>query len=289
MAKTVDEAFNNLASWVAPTATETASAASHRSSIEACLKTNFGMTAFLKTGSFGHNTSVRSCSDIDYFAVIPTANLKENSSSTLHAIRSVLAARFPRTLVTVRSPAVVIPFGTSTGERHEITPADFIRRTGDGHNIYDIPDRYQGWMKSSPSVHNSWVNGINGRLNYKVKPLIRMLKAWNYYRDVGIRSFYLELRVAEYAATQSSIIYKHDVSLALHALRGKGLASMQDPAAISGLIAPCTTVVKPTALSKIDTALSRTSKALEAEKKGDIAGAFYWWGLVFNGFFPSYY
>lgn len=289
MAKTVNDGFDVLLGRLTPTGGETQKAASHRTSIEARLKADFGMTSFFRSGSFGHHTSVSGYSDVDYFAVFPTASLKQNSSSTLQQVRASLAARFPLTGVNVRSPAVVVPFGSPISERHEITPADYVSRHADGYNIYDIPDRYTGWMRSSPSAHNAWVNAANTRLASKLKPLIRMVKAWNYYRDVGIRSFYIELRTTEFARGESTIIYKIDFLSVLRHLRRKELAAMQDPMGISGYVHPCTEATKVTALSKIDTAIARAEKAREAESSGDIAGAFQWWNLVFADKFPAYY
>lgn len=288
MAKTVEEGFRTLLGWLSPTTTETATAASHRVSIEAKLKADFGMTSFFRSGSFGHHTSVSGFSDVDYFAVIPTAKLKKNSSSTLQEVKNSLASRFPNTGVTVRSPAVVVPFGSTASERHEITPADFVMQNGDGYFIYEIPDRYQGWMRSSPSAHNAWVNVQDNRLNSKVKPLIRLIKAWNYHRAGGIRSFYLELRTTQYCAGESTIIYSIDVLRILRLLRDRALSAMQDPVGISGYVHPCTDAWKDEALSRINTAIGRAEKAREAENAEKVADAFYWWKLVFNGYFPSY-
>ena len=288
MARTVDEAFSTLIGRLTPSSTETAAAASHRTSIEACLKNNFGMTNFFRSGSFGHHTSVKGFSDVDYFGVIPTANLKENSTTTLQSVRQALAARFPSTGVTVRSPAVVVPFGSSPGERHEIVPADYVR-SANGYSVYDIPNRYDGWMRASPSAHNAWVNQAQTKLGQKLKPLIRLVKAWNYYRSGCIRSFYLELRTTEYARGETVIIYSIDMLRALRHLRNKGLAAMQDPMGASGLVYACSDAVKPTALSKLDTAIGRAEKAREAEASGKIEDAFFWWDLVFDGHFPAYY
>lgn len=288
MAKTVDEGFRTLIGWLSPTTTETTTAASHRVSIEVKLKNDFGMTSFFRSGSFGHHTSVSGFSDVDYFAVIPTSKLKTNSSSTLQEVRNSLASRFPNTGVTVRSPAVVVPFGSTASERHEITPADFVMQNGNGYNIYDIPDRYAGWMRSSPSAHNAWVNIQHTRLDNRVKPLIRLIKSWNYRRAIGIRSFYLELRTTKYCVGESTIIYSLDVLRVLRLLRDNALSSMQDPVGISGYVYPCTDAWKPEALSRINTAIGRAEKAWEAEGAGKTADAFFWWDLVFNGYFPSY-
>jgi hypothetical protein len=285
---TVDEAFATLIGRLAPSTTETAAAASHRGSIEACLKATFGMTSFFRSGSFGHNTSVKGFSDVDYFAVIPTANLKDNSAATLQSVRERLVLRFPTTGVTVRSPAVLAPFGSSPGERHEIVPADYVGSSG-GYSVYDIPDRSGGWMRASPTAHNAWVNQTHTKLYSKLKPLIRLVKAWNYHRSVCISSFYLELRTTEYASGESAIVYSIDMLRTLRHLRAKSLAAMQDPMGASGLVYACSEAIKPAALAKLDTAISRAEKARAAEMSGNIQGAFAWRDLVFDGHFPAYY
>jgi len=287
MAKTVSGAFEELHTWLTPSATELAAAASHRSSIETRLKASFGLTTLFKSGSFGHGTSIRGVSDVDYMAVIPSANLADNSTTALQNVRNDLSARFPSTAVTVRNPAVVVPFGTGGGEKHEITPAYFIE-TKNGCPVYGISNRYAGWMKTSPHAHGAWINVINDRLSKRVKPLIRFLKLWNYQRSAGIRSFYLEMRVAEYAAGESSIVYSIDVLRALRRLQSMALASMQDPMGVSGLTFPCTDAVKPEALSKIDTAVSRAQRAVDAEKANNIPLAFAEWNQFFNSYFPKY-
>lgn len=217
MAKTVDDAFNIFAGWLKATTTETEKAASHRRSIQGRLTTDFDLKNMFRSGSFGHDTGVSGYSDIDYFAVIPAEKLKRNSGSTLRAIKDSLQLRFPYTEISVRSPAVIIPFGNSPSEKHEIVPADYVELSN-GHRVYDIPDRHDGWMRSSPAAHNKWVTDEHQRLNNKLKPLICMIKAWNYYKSGGIRSFYLELRTTEYVLGEKYISYKFDVARVLRHL-----------------------------------------------------------------------
>jgi len=159
-----------------------------------------------------------------------------------------------------------------------------------GHSVYDIADCAGGWMKASPDAHNEYVRNIDNKLGNKVKPLIRFIKAWKYYRDVPISSFYLELRVAKYATDESSILYAVDVKRVLCLLRDCALASMQDPMGVSGYIPACKTeALKADAISKLDTAAARAEKACEAASKDDISSAFYWWRLLYDDQFPSYY
>ena len=107
MVKTVEEEFRVFHGRLTPTGGEAEAAKRHRASIEACLKENFEITRFFRTGSLGNGTSIRWYSDVDYFASIPRENLKQKSSATLREVRDALDARFPNTGVAVRTPAVL--------------------------------------------------------------------------------------------------------------------------------------------------------------------------------------
>lgn len=245
------------------------------------------MTKFFRAGSFGHGTSIRGYSDIDYFAVIPTNNLKKDSSATLRQVKEALAARFPNTEVYVDSPAVAVQFGNEKWEKHEITPVDYVGQDG-GYNIYDMPDRCGDWMKSSPTGLNSYTNKQNDRLSKKAKQLVRLVKLWNYYNAVGIRSIYIEMRVIEYLSSEACVDYPADVYRALKHMQTKQLAAMHDPLGLGARIYPCSDAVKPSALSKLDTAVNRAQKAVEASSAGKIVEAFDWWGKLYNGGFTRY-
>ncbi len=289
MAKTVDDGFNIFHTRLTPSSGETEAAKNHRASIEACLKNNFGITRFFRSGSFGNGTSISGYSDVDYFASIPRGNLKENSTYTLNTVRNVLDTRFPNTNVHVNTPAVVVPFGQNRSETTEVIPADFIKKDDSDFYIYEIANRSGGWMQASPDAHNAYVAYANKERNEKVKPLVRFLKAWKYYRDVPISSFYLEMKVAQYALAEKTIIYSIDVRAVLKLLSDNQLTAMQDPMGISGLIYPCESDAKKAdALSKIETALTRATNARVAENEKRIGEAFYWWDLVFADKFPAY-
>ena len=288
--RTVNQGFATFLQRLTPTSGESTAAQSHRVSVKACLEKNFSVTRFFRTGSFGNGTSISGYSDVDYFAEIPTRNLKKNSATTLSQVRNALDERFPNTGVRVSCPAVVVPFGTDAKESTEVTPADYIGVTSeDKYKVYEIPDCSDGWMRSSPDAHNAYVREVDGDLAGKVKPLIRFIKAWKYYRNVPISSFYLELRVTKYAEDESSIVYAEDVKGVFSYLDNIGLARMQDPKGISGYISPCSTDTKlADAKSKLSTALTRAKNACDAEDKGDTKTAFGWWDLLYAGNFPSY-
>ncbi len=289
MPRTIDEGFRDFLTKLTPSSSETEAAKSHRASIEARLKRDFGLRRFVRIGSFGNGTSISGYSDVDYLASLARDTLTSDSTYSLGKVRGSLEDRFPNTGVRVSCPAVVVPFGNTKSETTEVVPADYVEEKG-RHYVYDIADCKGGWMRASPDAHNSYVAKIHEELKGKVKPLIRFIKAWKCYRDVPISSFYLELRVAKYGSGESSIIYDMDVKRVLCQLRDCKLADMQDPMGISGYIPACKTdAFYKDALSKVETAASRAEKAREAAERQNIADAFYWWRLLYNDEFPTYY
>lgn len=289
MPRTIDEGFRVFLKNLTPSNFESDAAKRHRASIEQCIRSNFGLQRFWRTGSFGNGTSISGYSDVDYMASIPTTSLMRDSSFSLSKLRNALATRFPNTGVRTSCPAVVVPFGTDAKETTEVTPADHLR-TRNGFEIYEIPDCSNGWMEASPDSHKAYVRSLDTKLSHKVKPLIRFIKAWKYYQKVPISSFYLELRVTKYASKESSIVYSIDIESVLSLLQSIDLARIRDPMEISGLISPCKSDSDlEKAKSRVATALSRATKAREAEDWGDIKEAFSWWDKLFAYRFPRYY
>lgn len=291
MARTVDEGFEKLLKKLVPLSTERNKAISHRSSVRSCLVSNFGCSSMFETGSFGNKTGVRHFSDTDYFAVCPPENLRGNSSYVLRKVKEALQYTFPRTSnISVNSPSVTISFGKFASEDIEVTPCfyhKFIETPLGKKKSYAIPNGSGEWMLSSPQAHNAYVEKHNKRLNGKLKPLIRLVKAWKYYHNVPISSFYLELRITKFAEDRKNIIYDVDLYRIIKKLYDIELASIQDPMKVSGLINACSTDKKREAtLSKLSTALSRATKACSAKDK-NLDDCFYWWKMFFNKEFPS--
>ncbi len=289
MPRTVNEGFNDFLSKLRATAAESDAAKSHRASIKRCLENNFGLDDYFRAGSFGNGTNISGYSDVDYIARIPTKSLKQDSDKTLRGVRDALDYTFPGTGVRVDCPAVLVPFGKYASEKTEVIPADYVK-IQNGYKVYDIADGDGGWMKTSPGAHNAYVREIDDKHGGKVKPLIRFVKAWKYYRNVEISSFYLEMRVAQYANDEEAIVYSHDVRTVLKYLDSIGLAAMQDPLGIAGYIQPCSTTIKlEDSKSKLSTALTRANNAIDAEQAGRISDAFDYWRLLYNDMFPTYY
>lgn len=291
MATSVEAGFNEFAGSICTSRTESLAAANHRTSIEAKLIAEFGMTAFFRTGSFGNGTNVSGCSDVDYFAVMPTSSLKQNSSLTLEAVATALRDRFPQTGVRVDAPGVRVPFGIDGAETTEIVPVDATGFTKLGFRQFDMPDGDGGWMFSAPESHNAFVSDIDKKLGGKVKNLIRFVKEWKFNRDVPIKSFYLEIRIAEYARREAAIVYDIDLKNIFHILLSESLRDHSDPRFPDDafLLRACNSEVqRQDALRKLQNAYDWACEAVEDRSIGKEEAAFERWDLVFNYDFPLY-
>ncbi|ACU76137.1 conserved hypothetical protein [Catenulispora acidiphila DSM 44928] len=288
MASDATEGFNTCLRWLTPSDAERSKASTHRAGIEAKLSSKFGLYRMFESGSFSNGTGVSGRSDTDLFASLKSSKPSLGSSS-LSAVRYALLERFPSTSITVRTPAVVLNFGNGY-ERVEVIPAYAVGTTN-GFTKYSIPGVTSDWMESTPQAHLAYVNGSNAKPSQgNAKALARLLKAWKYYQNVPISSFYLEMRAAAYTRTQSSIYYWMDIYFLLSSLQTTSLAAMNDPTGTTGSIRPCSSdATKQVALSKLDTAVTRAKKAFDAAKDGKMKVAFDNWDLLFGGNFPAYY
>jgi len=289
MARSVNEGFEEFLKRLTPTQAQRDAGASHRATVKSALESKLTVNNFFETGSFSHGTGVRGHSDIDVLVSIGDQR-PVSSYTALTWVKNALEARFPSTTVVIRRPAVVARFAGGY-ETWEVIPGFITGRGSSAQFVYDIPGPNAGeaWIDSAPKEHLAYVNGANTQPHKgDAKDLARIAKAWKYYCDVPISSFYLEMRCAQHVLRQTHYIHVWDVCLVLEGLKSSGLAPMNDPSGATGRIYACSTTAKATeALSKLNTAASRARKALDAHKSDDPATAFVYLNLLFGGKFPA--
>ena len=285
MSRTVQQGFDVFLERLTPLQSQRDAAARHRASVEASIKNALHVYLFRETGSFRHGTGVRNYTDVDLLVSI--AGERPSSSDTaLGWIKNALKKSFPYTTVRVSRPAVVVEFAGGD-ETWEIIPGFLTGRPG---YVYDIPGASSGWMDTAPQEHLAYVNDCNSRPDTKggAKKLARLIKAWKYYNDVPISSFYLEMRAAQHVTTQTSFLPYWDISQLLTSLDTHQLAGMNDPKGKAGRFYACSSAAKRIeALSKLSTATTRASKALNAYLAGNHDDAFRYYDLLFGGRFPA--
>jgi hypothetical protein len=291
MAKDLGANFEKYLTRLAPLPAELKKGASHKASVRSCLAKAFECYSLFETGSIHNDTGIKHYSDTDYFAVIPKDKLRNNSREQLRLTKEALQYTFWRTKkVQVNSPAVTIPFGTYRSEDLEITPCFFngtIATPLGDRKAYGIPNGDGGWMLSSPQAHKAFVANHDRRLKGQLRPIIKLIKAWKFERNVPIASFYLELRIASMFASRKRIYLASDLASILNFLCEKGLARVRDPMHVSGYVHACSTEEKRRiTLSKLETAASRAHKACYYLDR-DPARSLHYWKLLFGRNFPS--
>ncbi|HDD24473.1 MAG TPA: hypothetical protein ENF52_03445 [Chloroflexi bacterium] len=288
MPKTLTDAFEELLATLVPLRWDPLYAEAYREDIKDCLTASFDLYAFSMSGAFLHDTAIRGYSYLDYIASLDAENFPDDSHQLLTIIVNVLEERFPG--AAVMGHGVVIPqSGDDVRKGIRVVPARLIARTAAGHRVYEVADGEGGWMQASPDAHHAYISTLDSALEGKLKPLIRLLKAWKYFRQVPISSYYLELQTVIYAAKEEMIVYPVDLYHLLDVLWNTQLADLVDQKGIAGRVAArVPRRERKTVLSAIRTGRYHASRALEEASRGDIVEAFRNWNRLFNGHFPAY-
>jgi hypothetical protein len=234
-------------------------------------------------GSGARGTMVTGERDIDLMAPVSTNaysnQYRNDSRAFLYAVRARLAQRYPRSDVGARQVAVVLDF---TDIRTEIVPC--FKANGNG---YVMPNGTGGWMATNPPFHTAMMAAADVAHGLRLKPLVRLLKAWNLVHAQRLRSFHLEMMVKR---------------------MWDGYAIGPWPAAVAGTLRVLPTwfnVVDPAdGLTRLDTYLTPAARAqatttingsaavaTTAEQNrlaGRIADAFERWQIVYRHTFPAY-
>jgi hypothetical protein len=280
--RTVNQAFEDFLARLIPTEAERSAGASHRATVKTALEAKLKVNNFFETGSFSHGTGVRGYSDID--ALVSIGNAKPTTSDTaLSWVKTALQARFPLTTVVISRPAVVVRFAAGY-ETWEVIPGFLTGRGGKDQYVYDIPGPLSGWIDSAPKEHLAYVNSCNLKPHKgDAKDLARLIKAWKYFCNVPVSSFYLEMRCAQHVTSLEHYIHVYDVCLILEHMNRIQLGAMNDPSGATGRIYACSTDAKAAdALSKLNTAATRARKALDAYRADDFTTSFNYLELLFG-------
>jgi hypothetical protein len=164
-------------------------------------------------GSWGKNTATRPPRDVDIYFLLPSTiyqrfqtYLWNKQSALLQEVKNCLAATYPSTEMSGDGQVVVVSFGSYSVE---VVPA------------FELTTPYRYWIchthnggsykETAPWAEVVALDGADEGNAGNLRPLIRMLKAWQANCSVPIKSFHLELVAAEFIAQspwrQNSMFY----------------------------------------------------------------------------------
>jgi hypothetical protein len=150
-------------------------------------------------GSWGKDTATRPPRDVDVFFVLPFAvytrfegYVWSRQSALLQEVKSVLTDTYPDTDMSGDGQVVVVRFGSYSVE---VVPAILLTS-----GKYWICNTHDGgsYKVTDPLAEIAHIRAVDQANNGNLRPLIRMLKAWQAYCGVPIKSFQLELLAADF-------------------------------------------------------------------------------------------
>ncbi|WP_301122977.1 nucleotidyltransferase domain-containing protein [Mycolicibacterium fortuitum] len=272
-----DATLDKFVTSLVPPALDRKTVSERRGVLEDAAKKNTSCVGFVESGSWSHGTSIAGKSDVDYMAVLPGSARPMLPSTALSNMKDALdGAHWSITGLKISSPTVKVGFYQPPN--FEIVPAYYARDQGDV-SVFRIPGPGDEWVESVPAAHNTYVSDINDRLGKKLKPLVRLVKAWKYDQEVPVSSFYLEMRTARRMSDESTILYDIDLRSVFRALILGQMRDMNDPLGIvSRITATSSEANRRTALRAAEDASRHLEEAKVAQEAGD--KSLYWRNMV---------
>jgi hypothetical protein len=240
-------------------------------------------------GSYARDTVIRWRRDIDVMVALAYnpywARYGDDSAAMLGWLRDRLNAEYGDTTVSTKQVAIRMALGD--GLQVDLVPT--FERKGEG---FLMPDGKGRWKATNPPYHSALMSTNNIRLNLKLKPLVRLMKAWNEANGRHLRSFHLEMMVDEMWHGEAAVVdHPHAV---VDALR-KGITWLRYPMLDPWLDAGSVTLdaylsdeERARVIRMFEADRKRADEALAYAAAGRFADAFGRWSTVFIGRFPAY-
>ena len=290
MATTVPIAFAELQARIALTPKQRDIAAGRLANLQTFFPANYVVaTPPWAIGSYGRGTIVRPERDIDIMVALSApeywARYQNDSRVFLGWLRDGLNRKYANTRVGVRGIAVHL----ALGEDLEVDLVGGFHRTGGG---FYIPNGSGGWLSTNPPFHDQLMTDANVRTSSALKPLVRVMKAWNIMGNASrLHSFHLETMV-ERMWRKATALPAMPAAVASTLKAGSGWVrdSFPDPWKPSGqtLDSYLTTITRAAVAKAMDDDAVRAQDALDYVAAGKTEKAFDRWAIVFGHQFPAY-
>lgn len=277
--------FDEYVKTLAPAPFDKSTVADRHEQMEAAAgECSLNADYWFESGSWTHGTAIKGHSDVDYMAW-SFGPRPARPSTALATMKTALdGSHWAITGLRVSSPAVKVEF--ISAPNFEVVPAWHCKTVGDD-NVFWIPGPGDEWVESAPGAHLRFVNEQNDRLNKRVKPLARLLKAWKAHNGAPVSSFYLEMRAAEYAQDETTILYSLDVQWLMHRLIDYEVRSMNDPTGlVSRINAVSSEENRRTTLRLLKEAEKNLDEAYDLDGKPG-KGSDYW-SRMYDVFGPAF-
>lgn len=150
-------------------------------------------------GSWGKGTAMRPPREVDLYFVLPaavyhrlTGYIWNRQSALLAEVKHVLEETYPDTDMRGDGQVVVVGFESFSVE---VVPAFLLTN---GRYWICRTENGGSYKETDPLAEMRYIESVDTACNHNLRPLIRMLKAWQAYCSVPIKSFQLELVAADF-------------------------------------------------------------------------------------------
>lgn len=195
MAYTVGGGFTALLEDLSLTTTQKTTAEGRVSHLETYFTNNVVCAEPpFEIGSYERGKVIRRRRDIDVMVALdyPTykASYDDDSAAMLRWLRDRLNLEYGSTTVSTKQVAIRMALGD--GLQVDLVPT--FPRKGGG---YLMPNGSGRWRSTNPPYHAAAMSRANSDLDLKLKPLVRVMKAWNDANSHHLQSFHLEMMIWE--------------------------------------------------------------------------------------------
>lgn len=189
MATTVIGGFAELLDRLRLTSAQDEEAKTKRDALISFFADEFDMSqkAF-GIGSHRRFTLIRPERDVDVLAPLASAYwgvYEKDSRSFLYWVREKLKKNYSTTRISTRGLSIKLAFNVIEAD---VVPC--FKRRGEG---FLMPDGSKGWMATNPPFHIDMMAASNVAHEEKLKPIVKLLKAWNTDNTHHLQSFHVEL------------------------------------------------------------------------------------------------
>lgn len=288
----VTKRFETFLSNITLTQAQLDAGAAHRDSVVEKLNAHYWgvnnkTSNSIFVGSWGKQTRIRPPRDVDVLFKLPWSvysrfegRTGNKQSQLLQEVKGVLGTKFSTTAIKGDGPVVLIPFASYAVELLPAFPFD------DGTYYIAMTDKGGRYKRADYQAEANQIQTSNTASNGNTRDLIRMMKAWQGYCAVPIKSFWLEIIAVEFLSSwanrgKSKVWYDWMVRDFLSHLKGRRFATIYAPGTNEAMS------IGEDWYSKASTAYDRAVKACNLEGT-DANAAGDEWQKIFGTDIPKY-
>lgn len=164
--------------------------------IKTAIKAHFGSNVndVLVFGSWDRDTTLPrkydSYSDVDFMIIFNHQNLNKTPETYRTWVKDFAQKKYPRSVIQKDFPTIRLDMTHIT---FDLIPTKLVSNLL--YNQYYIPDSGNNWMTTDPFAFNKKIKEANTTHNSIVKPIMRLMKAWNAKNGHPFKSFDLEQKI----------------------------------------------------------------------------------------------